>query len=124
MAKIIGFGGIFIKSPDPEKLKLWYKNNLELSFESWGLTFDLKNTPEDRVQVFSVFSNTSDYIPAEKQFMLNFAVDDLAMFVELLKSKNIDILKYEESDCGKFAWIQDIDGNKIEFWETPKPNNE
>jgi predicted enzyme related to lactoylglutathione lyase len=121
MGKIIGIGGIYINSSEKEMLNTWYKDILEIPMEIWGCT--IKKTERLPCQVFSIMNPTSKYIPENKQFMINFAVDDLNDFCEKLKSKGIEILQLQENDFGKFAWILDPLGQKIELWQPPLNEN-
>lgn len=117
MGKIIGIGGVFINSSEKELLDSWYKDILEFPLEHWGCTFEKSdNLP---YQVFSIMHPNSKYIAENKSFMINFAVDDLIQFCEKMKSKGVEILKFEENEYGKFAWILDPLGQKIELWEPP-----
>jgi len=121
--RITGVGGIFVKSKDPKKLAAWYRDVLGIPVESWGgamLRYDAPNHPP--VLVWNPMPEGSDYTaPSTREFMLDFAVDDLDAFVARLQSKGVTILKRDDSDpTGKFAWILDPDGTKIELWQ-PKP---
>lgn len=122
--RITGIGGIFFKSKDPKALMTWYRDVLGIDVETWGgviLRYDAPKHPP--VLTLNVFKDFSDYMaPSTREFMLNFAVDDLGAFVERLTAKGVTILKRDDSDdSGKFAWIVDPDGTKIELWE-PKPD--
>ncbi|MGD0144263.1 MAG: VOC family protein [Rhizomicrobium sp.] len=121
---ITGFGGIFFKSKDPKKLAAWYRDVLGLPIESWGgamLRTDAPGHPE--VVVWNAFSDTTDYMaPSTRDFMVNFAVDDLDALLAKLKAHGVTILKRDDTDAnGKFAWILDPDGTKIELWQPNKP---
>jgi catechol 2,3-dioxygenase-like lactoylglutathione lyase family enzyme len=116
--------GIFIKSKDPKALTAWYRDVLGLKIEVWGgaaLSYDAPHHPP--VVVWSPFPETTSYMaPSTRDFMLNFAVDDLDAFLAKLAAKNVTILKRNDSDpSGKFAWILDPDGTKIELWQAKKP---
>lgn len=118
--RITGVGGIFFKSKDPAALMAWYRDVLGITLETWGgalLSYDAPKHPP--VLTFNAFDETSDYLdPSEREFMLNFAVDNLPAFLERLKAKGVTILKVDTSDpSGSFAWIIDPDGTKIELWE-------
>jgi predicted enzyme related to lactoylglutathione lyase len=118
--KITGVGGVFFKSKDPKALMAWYRDVLGIPVESWGgamLSYDAPKHPP--VLILNAFKEASDYMePSKRDFMLNFAVDDLSAFLDRLKAKGVPILKRDDSDAGgKFAWIVDPDGTKIEFWE-------
>ncbi len=121
--RITGVGGIFIRSTDPKALMAWYRDVLGIRVEAWGgamLRYDAPGHPP--VLTFNVLKDGSAYMePSKREFMLNFAVDDLAAFLDRLKAKNVPILKRDDDDpSGKFAWIVDPDGTKIELWQ-PKP---
>lgn len=118
--QITGFGGIFFKSPDPKALSQWYRDVLGLTVEAWGgakLKYDAPDHPP--AAVWSPFSAGTDYMaPSTREFMINFAVDDLDAFVARITSKGVTILKRDDTDPnGRFAWILDPDGTKIELWE-------
>ncbi len=117
---ITGVGGIFIKSKNPKALAAWYRDVLGLKIESWGgvaLPADAPGHPP--VLVWSAFPETSDYMaPSSREFMVNFAVDDLDAFVARLVDHGVKILKRDDSDPnGRFAWILDPDGTKVELWQ-------
>ena len=121
--RITGVGGIFIRSKDPKALMAWYRDVLGIRVEAWGgamLRYDAPGHPP--VLTFNVLKDGSAYMePSKREFMLNFAVDDLAAFLDRLKAKNVPILKRDDDDpSGKFAWIVDPDRTKIELWQ-PKP---
>jgi predicted enzyme related to lactoylglutathione lyase len=120
LGRITGVGGIFFKSKDPKALMAWYHDILGIKVEAWGgamLPYDAPKHPP--ALTLNVFKERSDYMePSPREFMLNFAVDDLAAFLDRLKAKGVPILKHDDSDpSGKFAWIIDPDGTKIELWE-------
>lgn len=120
LGRITGVGGIFFKSKEPKALMAWYRDVLGIKVEDWGgamLPYDAPKHPPQLT--LNVFKETSDYMePSKREFMLNFAVDDLAAFLGRLKAKGVPVLKYDDSDpSGKFAWIVDPDGTKTELWE-------
>lgn len=121
--RITGIGGIFFRSKDPKALAAWYRDVLGLPIESWGgaaLPYDAPGHPP--VLVWNAFPDNSDYFaPSARPFMLNFAVDDLDAFLARLKAKGVAVLKRDDSDPnGRFAWILDPDGTKIELWQPHK----
>lgn len=120
MGKIIGIGGIFMKSPDVKKLAKWYKETLNINMEDWGTTFPISQIKDKEMQVFSVFPADTKYINTSQSYMINWMVDDLDALILDLKAKKIEIIGNEASDYGKFAWINDCDGNKLELWQAPK----
>jgi predicted enzyme related to lactoylglutathione lyase len=123
VGRITGIGGIFFKSKDPKALMAWYRDVLGINVEAWGgalFPYDMPAHPP--VLTLSAFEEDSDYMaPARRDFMLNFAVDDLAAFLARLKANGVVVLKQDDSDAnGRFAWIVDPDGMKIELWQ-PAP---
>ena len=116
---ITGLGGVFVTSKDPKALAKWYKDVLGINLESWGgaiLRYDAPGHPP--MALWNAMPETSDEIaPSHRDFMINFAVDDLDAFVARLQAKGITILNREGDRTGKFAWILDPDGTKIELWQ-------
>lgn len=122
MAKVIGLGGIFCKVPDPDRTRAWYQETLGIGGE-WGAMFSWKaEATGEAYSLFSQFKATSNYFdPSQAGYMVNFRVDDLDAFVEELKAKGIEILGTQNEEYGKFAWILDCDGIKLELWEQLGP---
>jgi len=125
MKKVIGLGGVFIKSNDPEKLRNWYKKHLGIAIEEWGCMFPWQAATEETGDAYNVFSimknDTKHFEPSTQPFMLNFVVADASFLSEELKKDGAIVSdKIEESEYGKFTWVMDCDGNKIELWEAPK----
>ena len=121
--RITGVGGIFLKSKDPKALARWYRDVLGVPLEPWGgatLRYDAPGHPP--AVVWNAIPSTSGYMkPSTREFMINFAVDDLDAYLARLKEKGVAVLERDDtSPTGKFAWILDPDGTKIELWE-PKP---
>ena len=116
MAKVTGLGGLFYKVADPERTKLWYEETLGLGGE-WGIMFPFAAEPEG-FSLLSTFKDTSDYFaPSDKPFMINLRVDDLEGFLAELTAKGIEILGRQDESYGRFAWIVDCDGVKIELYQ-------
>lgn len=123
MAKITGIGGVFFKSRNKgSELAAWYQKNLGLNLESWGGA--ILKWPDDKagdggLTVWSsADSDTKWFSPSESSFMINYRVDNLDEMLNQLKANGIEIVKGPDSDdTGKFAWIMDPDGNKVELWE-------
>jgi predicted enzyme related to lactoylglutathione lyase len=121
---ITGVGGLFIRSKNPKALAAWYRDVLGLNIEAWGgakLAYDAPGHPP--VLVWSPFPAANKYMaPSTREFMIDFAVDDLDALIARLSSKGVAILKRDDSDpSGKFAWILDPDGTKIELWQAKTP---
>lgn len=113
--KVTGIGGIFFKAKDAEALREWYHQKLGITYESWGSIFFWKDEPSGSTS-FSIFKSDSNYY--EGSFMINFRVEGLIPLVEKLKSEGVKVDEIiQEEEYGKFAWIYDPEGNKIELWE-------
>jgi len=120
VGRITGVGGIFFKSKDPKALMAWYRDVLGIKIEAWGGAAMAYNAPRHPpVVVVNAFRQTTHYMdPSTREFMIDFAVDDLSAFLDRLKAKGVAVLKRDDSDpSGSFAWIVDPDGTKIELWE-------
>lgn len=122
MAKVTGLGGLFYKVEDSEQTKRWYADTLGLGGE-WGIMFPwAAETGGEAYSLLSPFKATSDYFsPSGAAFMVNLRVDDLDAFQAELEAKGIEILGRQDEEYGKFAWILDCDGIKIELWEQVGP---
>ena len=122
MASITGLGGVFYKVDDPARTKQWYAEILGISGE-WGMSFPWKAEPGgDAYSLLSAFNATSDYFaPSAAAFMINLRVDDLDAFQAELAGKGVVVLDRQDEPYGKFAWILDCDGIKIELWEQIGP---
>lgn len=122
MAKVLGVGGIFFKSPDPEKLYQWYERWLGFRAEPGaGFAFPPQQMPNGSVTVWSAFEFTTDYFePSMKEYMFNLIVDDLSGALGQVKAGGAEIIgEIEEYEFGKFGRFIDPDGNKVELWELP-----
>ena len=121
MAKVTGLGGIFYKVADPEATRAWYQETLGIGGE-WGAIFPWKADEAEAYSLFSPFKAATDYFdPSAAAFMVNLRVDDLDAFLVGLKARGVDILGTQDEEYGKFAWIMDCDGIKIELWQQIGP---
>lgn len=121
MAKVTGLGGIFYKVEDPERTRAWYQETLGVGGE-WGAMFPWKADTAEAYSLLSPFKADSDYFdPSKTGFMINLRVDDLDAMMEELKAKGVEILGTQYEEYGKFAWILDCDGIKVELWEQVGP---
>ena len=122
MAKVLGVGGVFFKSPDPKRLYDWYAKWLGMEFEAWGTAFYPKTMPATGQTVWSAFdSNTNYFSPSEKEFMFNLIVDDLEAALQQVEQGGAPIIgEIEKLEYGSFGWFLDPDGNKVELWEPMK----
>lgn len=120
--KITGLGGIFFKSDDPTKLKKWYESNLGLPCDEYGHMFSWRqpeNPEKTGYTQLSMFEKNTTYLdPGKKDFMINFRVDDLEAVILHLKENGMEVVgEIESYEYGKFGWVMDPEGNKLELWE-------
>ena len=118
--RILGIGGVFFKSDHPTDLNMWYEHHLGLLRNEYHtVVFPWRAADEDRkhLTTFSIFPRASKYY--EGGFMINFIVDDLDALLTRLESEGVRIDPKREADptIGRFAWIYDADGNRIELWQ-------
>ncbi|KAA9339960.1 VOC family protein [Adhaeribacter soli] len=124
MKRVIGIGGVFFKARDPEALRAWYQKHLGIDSETWGAVFKW-NSPETQAQqkdfytAWNPFPETTKYYePSDKPFMVNYVVENLKELVAVLQAEGIPLIgEMQEEAYGKFAWIMDPEGNKLELWE-------
>lgn len=123
MKRVTGIGGIFFKAKDPETLGAWYRDHLGLDVADWGgAIFNWGGPDSDAgMTLWSAFkSDTSYFEPGTASFMVNFRVADLHALLAALKSEGCNVEdRTEESEQGKFGWVVDPEGNKVELWEPP-----
>ncbi len=120
--KVKGIGGVFFKCKDPESIKSWYREHLGFNTDQYGALFQFRkfsNPDQPGYLQWSPMSLETDHFnPSEKQFMINYRVDDLVNLVSELKAAGVEVVdEIEEYDYGKFVHIMDPEGNKIELWE-------
>lgn len=122
MKRVTSIGGIFFKCKDPEKVKEWYSKHLGLNTDKYGAVFEWRQADEGTAKGYTVWSpfteNTKYFEPSEKEFMINYRVENIESLVENLKKEGVNVVdEIETYDYGKFVHIMDIEGNKIELWE-------
>lgn len=118
--RVIGLGGFFFKAKDPDNVKNWYNKHLGLDTDKYGCTFWWKDKEgNDCSTQWSPMNEDTDYYkPSEKQFMMNFRVENLEELLKTLEEEGVQIVgEMETYEYGKFGWIMDPEGNKIELWE-------
>lgn len=120
--KVTGIGGIFFRSKNPKEVKEWYEKNLGLAITPHGSPFEFRNAnrpDEINYLSWSPFDEKTDYFdPSEKEFMINYRVQNIEGLVKKLKENGVTIVdKIETYEYGKFVHIMDLEGNKIELWE-------
>jgi len=127
MSRVVGIGGVFLKAKDPTALREWYRKHLGMDIESWGGMAFAWGRPDGPGQhgmtVWSVFEDGSSYFaPSTARFMVNYIVKDLHTVLSELRSEGCDVdERTEESEFGKFGWVMDPEGNRLELWEPLAP---
>lgn len=128
MKRVTGVGGIFFKAKDPMTLSAWYERHLGIKPASEGENSamfkwrDSENPDQEGMTVWSLFpQNTTYFNPSAAPFMVNYRVEDLDGLLDALRAEGVTIdPKREDYEYGRFAWIVDPEGNRIELWEPPK----
>ena len=118
--RVTGIGGVFFKTKDPKALKEWYSKHLGLNTDQWGCTFWWmdENGNKCSTQWIPFKEDTEHFKPSEKDFMMNYRVEDLEELLETLKEEGVEVMdEIQKVEEGKFGWIMDLEGNKIELWE-------
>ncbi len=125
MKRVTGIGGVFFKAQDPKAMHAWYKRHLGIDVQDWGgaaFTWaDAEGKPSGGTTIWSVGPADGDqFAPSNAPFMINYRVADLRALVALLKAEGCQVLdKFDDGEYGKFAWVIDPEGNKVELWEPP-----
>jgi predicted enzyme related to lactoylglutathione lyase len=117
MKRVTGIGGIFFSARDPVALRAWYQRHLGIDVQDWGGTaFTTSGTT-----VWSIGgADSGQFAPGKAAFMVNYRVNDLAALLQLLRDEGCNVLeKIDDSDYGKFGWVIDPEGNKVELWQAP-----
>ncbi|MCU1284537.1 MAG: glyoxalase [Acidobacteriales bacterium] len=124
MKRVTGIGGIFFKSENKDKLYDWYEKHLGIArMPGNGAMFQWKDaeTGADGYTLWSLFPKETKYLdPSRAGFMVNYRVDDMDALLVALKEEGIEIAKSEDSEYGRFAWIMDPEGNRIELFQPAK----
>ena len=124
MKRVTGIGGVFFKAKDPEKLKEWYRTHLGIESEKWGAVFNWSDDPRsaDAATAWNTFPEETKYFePSQKPFMINYRVDNLPELLSARRAEGVEVdpKSGEDSDFGKFGWVMDPEGNRVELWEPP-----
>lgn len=122
MKRVTGIGGIFFKCKDRDNTRAWYEKHLGIPMESWGAQFNWSDHDDPAIKPYSLlsfFKEQTDYFaPSTQSFMINFRVHDLDALVTQLREEGVTLVGEPiKEEYGKFAWILDPEGNKIELWE-------
>ncbi len=126
MKRVTGIGGVFFKSADPKRLAEWYRVHLGLPVEKWGGAAFRWSGPDNPAgtgtTAWNPFKQDTDYFaPSTAAFMINYRVDDLHALLAALRAEGCQVEdRVDESEFGKFGWVLDPDGNKVELWQPPE----
>jgi predicted enzyme related to lactoylglutathione lyase len=123
MEKVTGIGGVFLKARDPVKMAEWYKEHLGIDSKDGHVSFywNEKGQPDGSGQtVWCLFPAETDYFgPSGQPYMINYRVASMDRMLAQLRSRGVALERVEDSEYGRFAWITDPEGNRIELWEPP-----
>lgn len=125
MQRVTGIGGIFFKARDPTALGEWYQRHLGVILEAWGgsiFKWATEANPSGQgVTIWNAFATDTDYFePSQSSFMVNYRVDDLDAMLAQLRAAGCAVQdKVDSSEQGRFGWVMDPEGNKIELWQPP-----
>jgi predicted enzyme related to lactoylglutathione lyase len=124
MARVIGLGGIFFKARDPKALSAWYAQHLGLKIEEFGGAMFGEDAARPGYTIWSPFADDTRYFdPSVRPFMVNFRVDDLHALLGELRGAGVQVdARVDESEFGRFGWVMDPEGNRVELWEPPAQN--
>lgn len=126
MKRVTGLGGLFYKCENKELMMNWYRLHLGIAAENWGAVFSMEEMLKQHpgtYNVWSLFNKDSTYFaPSQAKFMVNFTVENLYELLKQLKLEGVEVMEQtEDNEFGKFGWIIDPEGNKIELWEPSSP---
>jgi predicted enzyme related to lactoylglutathione lyase len=126
MKRVTGIGGIFFQAKDPVALRAWYQKHLGIDVQEWGGTAfswtDGAGNPTLGTTIWSIGDAGGDtFAPSRSTFMINYRVEDLAALLRALREEGCNVLeKTDDSELGKFGWVIDPEGNKVELWQPPE----
>jgi predicted enzyme related to lactoylglutathione lyase len=125
MKRVTGIGGIFFKANNPVELRAWYKKHLGVDVQDWGGTAfpwsDSEGKPTAGSTVWCISgADGEQFTPSKSSFMINYRVEDVDAVLKLLREEGCNVLdKTDNSEYGKFGWVLDPEGNKVELWQPP-----
>ena len=122
MARVTGIGGVFFKARDRDALVAWYREHLGIEAAEYGFPFDWRETGGPDIPGYTVWGpfrhDTRYFDPSPAAFMINYRVDDLEGLLAQLRAAGVQVDdKVEVYPYGRFAWIMDPEGNRLELWE-------
>jgi predicted enzyme related to lactoylglutathione lyase len=123
MKRVTGIGGVFFRAKDPAAMQAWYKTHLGIDVLEWGGAVfpwdDGSGGPGGGMTVWCI-GDGGNFAPSEAPFMVNYRVADLHALLAALRAEGCNVLdKVEDSEFGRFGWVMDPEGNKVELWEPP-----
>jgi len=125
MKRVTGIGGIFFTARDPVALRAWYQQHLGIEVQEWGgAAFrwtDADGQPAAGTTIWTIAGAAGgQFAPSTSSFMVNYRVADVHALMEALRAEGCNVIeKTEDSEYGKFGWVIDPEGNKVELWEPP-----
>ncbi len=125
MKRVTGVGGVFFSAKDPVALRAWYQSHLGIDVQPWGgAAFpwtDAAGAPVKGKTAWLIGpADGKHYAPSKSTFMVNYRVEDLTALLRALRAEGCNVLeKTDESEYGKFGWVMDPEGNKVELWQPP-----
>ena len=124
MKRVTGIGGVFFKAKDPAALGAWYKRHLGIDVQDWGgAAFTWADSDGKAVGGTTAWSvgDGSNFAPSKASFMVNYRVEDLVSLLQALRDEGCQVLEEtDDSEYGKFGWVIDLEGNKVELWQPPE----
>jgi predicted enzyme related to lactoylglutathione lyase len=126
MKRVTGIGGIFFHAKDPVALRAWYKEHLGIDVQDWGGAafewFDSAGNPTKGTTAWLIDAAGNDHFaPSSAPFMINYRVENLDALLQVLRAEGCNVLeKTDDSEYGKFGWVVDPEGNKVELWQPPE----
>lgn len=128
MKRVTGIGGVFFKAQDPKSLKQWYREHLGIDAGDYGATFSWRDNDDPSKEgqtAWSLFpQNTKYFNPSSAPFMINYRVADLPGLSAALRSEGVEVSDIQDEGYGRFAWISDPEGNRIELWEPAEESSD
>jgi predicted enzyme related to lactoylglutathione lyase len=116
MARVLGLGGIFVKAPDMDAWRAWYRDVLGIAFEDHGSA--IFRHPDTGFTNLAPFAPDTDYFrPSSQPFMINLIVEDIDGVLARAQAAGAEALGHQDEDYGRFAWLIDPAGVKVELWE-------
>lgn len=125
MRRVTGIGGIFFTANNPIELRAWYKEHLGIDVQAWGgASFDWTDAagkPTMGTTAWSIGAADSElFAPGTSSFMVNYRVEDLDALLQALREEGCNVMeRADDSDYGRFGWVIDPEGNKVELWQPP-----